>query len=135
MTPSAGGGLVGAMPKAAVAFLATAQPERALTFYRDTVGLTFLEDSPFALVFDAFGTPLRIQKVPEISVTPYTAFGLTVESIVAEVARLSSLGVPFARYAHFSQDENGIWTAPGGAQVAWFRDPDGHLLSLTQLPD
>ena len=41
-------------------------------------------------------------------------------------------GVRFEQYAGMDQDERGVWTAPGGAKVAWFKDPDGNTLSLTQ---
>ncbi len=118
------------MPTRAVAFVATSNPPDALRFYRDTLGLTLKEDTPFAFVFDAFGTPLRVQKAERVVDAPYTVFGLEVDDVETEVQRLRQLGVTFVLYPHFEQDELGIWTAPGGAKVAWFRDADGNLLSL-----
>jgi catechol 2,3-dioxygenase-like lactoylglutathione lyase family enzyme len=125
--------MLAGMAKRATAFVATAKPNEALAFYRDVLGLTLLEDTPFAIVFDAFGTPLRVQKTAEVVVTPYTSFGLEVDDIATEVHALFARGVAFVRYPHFEQDEMGIWQAPGGAKVAWFRDPDGNLLSLSQV--
>lgn len=122
------------MPTKAIAFLATAKPARALPFYRDVLGLSLVEDSPFSLVFDAFGIALRIQKVGEVIVAPYTAFGFEVASIAAELERLRERDVSFLRFPHLPQDKEGVWTAPGGAKVAWFNDPDGNLLSLTEMP-
>ena len=116
----------------AVAFIASAQPARALAFYRDVLGLRLLEDHPFALVFDAFGTTLRVQKAERVVLAPYTAFGLQVEDIRAHVGALAARGVEAVRYPHFDQDELGIWRAPQGARVFWFHDPDGNLLSLEQ---
>ena len=115
----------------AIAFLATADAQSACAFYRDTLGLELLEDSPFALVFDAGGCLLRIQKVEEVVVAPYTALGWSVDDIEARVDELVGMGVEFQRYPGMEQDERGIWNAPGAARVAWFRDPDGNTLSLT----
>ncbi len=119
------------MTTKAVAFLATSNPTEALRFYRDVLGIRLLDDTPFAVVFDAYGTVLRVQKAGQVVAAPYTSFGLEVDDIEAEVQRLRQLGVAFVRYPHFEQDELDIWTAPGGARVAWFRDPDGNLLSLS----
>lgn len=121
------------MEHRAVAFVATARPEQALRFYRDVLGLKLLEDMPFAIVFDAFGTQLRVQKAAEVSLAPYTSFGLAVSDIEQSVRALAAKGVEAVRYPHFDQDALGIWTAPGGTRVFWFRDPDGNLLSLQSI--
>jgi catechol 2,3-dioxygenase-like lactoylglutathione lyase family enzyme len=119
------------MPKA-VAFVATLKPREARRFYEEVLGCRFLHEHDFAIVLDAFGTTLRIQKAPSVTPAPYTAFGLDVEDIEAFVTRLEGHGVRGVRYPHFTQDARGIWTAPGGAKVFWFHDPDGNLLSLSQ---
>jgi catechol 2,3-dioxygenase-like lactoylglutathione lyase family enzyme len=117
-----------------MAFVATRDPERAKLFYRDTLGLRLLEEElPFALVFDAHGTMLRVSIVREIHLAPYTVLGWDVADIVATAKKLVEAGVKFARYSGMQQDELGIWTAPGGARVAWFQDPDGNVLSITQF--
>lgn len=117
---------------AAVAFVATTQPAEARRFYETVLGLPVLHEHDFAIVLDAFGTTLRIQKAASVVPPPYTAFGLEVEDLEGWVTRLSAHGVEGVRYPHFEQDARGIWTAPGGARVFWFHDPDGQLLSLTQ---
>lgn len=119
------------MTTRAVAFLATSKPQESLRFYQDILGFPLLEETPFALVFNVGGTVLRVQKAEHVVVTPYTSFGLDVDDIDAEVQRLRQHGVVFVRYPHFDQDELSIWTAPGGARVAWFKDPDANLLSLS----
>jgi len=121
------------MSTKAVAFLATAKAAECRQFYSAVLGLTFVEETEFAVVFDAFGTLLRVQKVGNVVVAPYTAFGLEVDDIIAFVDALAEKGVQGERYAHFEQDGRAIWTAPSGARVFWFRDPDGHLVSLSQL--
>lgn len=120
------------MSTRAVAFIATADAERALPFYRDVLGLKLLEDTPFAIVFDAFGTTLRVQKAQELVKVPYTSFGLDVDDIEAHVRALTEHGIAGVRYPHFEQDELAIWKSPSGARVFWFHDPDGNLLSLSQ---
>ena len=115
-----------------VGFVATAKPLEAKRFYQDVLGLTLLEDSPYALVFDANGTTLRVQKVEKVSVAGYTALGWEVSNIRAVMQHLSQQGVVFERYEGLSQDQAGIWRTPDGSRVAWFRDPDGNTLSLTE---
>lgn len=116
-----------------IAFVATARPERATTFYRDVLGLPLLGDDAFALVFDAHGTMVRIFKVQELTPAPFTVLGWKVAAIRPAIQELSSRGVSFERYPGMPQDEAGVWTTPDGHQVAWFKDPDGNTLSLTQF--
>ncbi len=118
-----------------VAFIGVRDAERAKTFYRDTLGLRLVsEELPFALVFDAQGVMLRVTIVPEVAAARYTVLGWKVADIAATVRTLQQGGVQFQRYApKMGQDELGIWTAPGGARIAWFQDPDGNLLSVTQF--
>lgn len=116
------------------AFAATTQPDRARAFYRETLGLRLISEDDFALLFDANGTDLRIQKVRELQPAGYTALGWQVPDVRATVIGLRDLGVMFERYPYFEQDADGIWDAPGGARVAWFKDPDGNLLSVVTVP-
>jgi catechol 2,3-dioxygenase-like lactoylglutathione lyase family enzyme len=117
-----------------MAFTQTTQPDRAKAFYEGVLGLEFLEDSPFALVFRAGRTMLRVQKVRELSPLPFTALGWRVPDIRAAVQGLAGKGVAFERYENMNQDALGVWTSPSGAKVAWFKDPDANLLSLTEFP-
>jgi catechol 2,3-dioxygenase-like lactoylglutathione lyase family enzyme len=117
-----------------MAFVATADAERAKVFYRDQLGLRLVSDEHHALVFDAAGTMLRVQRVKEVRQAQYTALGWRVDDIVAKVEELEAAGVKFERYGFPGQDEKGIWTAPGTTtKVAWFKDPDGNILGLTQF--
>jgi catechol 2,3-dioxygenase-like lactoylglutathione lyase family enzyme len=115
-----------------MAFVATSHAPRAKTFYAEVLGLDLLEDTPFALVFNANGTTLRVQKADAVVPAPYTILGWEVDNIRSVVRALVAKGVQFRRYEGMDQDPDGIWAAPGGAQVAWFADPDGNTLSLTQ---
>ena len=113
-----------------MAFVATADAARARAFYEGALGLTLVEDEPYALVFDANGTPLRIAKVDAVAAAPYTVLGWVVDDIEATMRGLAAKGVEFQRYPGMEQDELGLWSA-GGARVAWFKDPDGNTLSVT----
>ena len=117
-----------------IAFLATVDARRARAFYETTLGLKLIEDSAFAVVFEANGTMLRIQKVAEFAPHAFTAFGWQVGDIAASMALLAREGVAFERYPGLEQDAAGVWTSPSGARIAWFRDPDGNVLSLTEFP-
>jgi predicted enzyme related to lactoylglutathione lyase len=117
-----------------IAFTQTTQPDNARMFYHDILGLKFEQDESFALVFRAGRTMLRIQKVRELTPSPFTVLGWNVPDIRATAAKLSSKGIKFERYDGMSQDDAGIWLSPAGASVCWFRDPDGNTLSLTQFP-
>ena|SRR5947209_7130941 len=117
-----------------IAFVPTTDPERARTFYRDQLGLTLvLDELPFALVFDVHGVMLRITAVRDLKPGGYTILGWNVQDIRGAVSAMHASGVAFERYPGMEQDELGIWTVPGGsAKVAWFRDPDGNTLSLSE---
>src|ERR1700731_1672349 len=112
-----------------IGFVATSDPDRAKKFYRDTLGLPLLsEEMPFARVFDAQGTMPRVTIVETVVSAGYTVLGWQVPNIVAAAKALSKAGVRFERYSGMQQDELGIWSSPGGASVAWFKDPDGNTL-------
>jgi catechol 2,3-dioxygenase-like lactoylglutathione lyase family enzyme len=116
-----------------VAFAATADLRRAREFYEQILGLTVTQDTDFACVFDACGTMLRVTAVGQVARPGYTVLGWRVADIAATIAGLTARGVTFTRYDGMDQDQNGVWTTPGGDQVAWFSDPDGNNLSLTQF--
>jgi len=116
------------------AFVATADPARSKTFYRDTLGLRLTSDDEFAVVFDCAGIDLRVQKVERVQPHPFTALGWHVPDVRKIVRDLATRGVAFERYPFLKQDDIGVWQAPSGAKVAWFKDPDGNLLSVTEGP-
>ena len=115
-------------------FLATARAPRAAKFYGEILGLAQISEDPFALVFDLHGAELRIQKVEHLTPQPFTVLGWQVRDIEEVIAALTARGVTFEHYPGLAQDARGIWQAPSGAQVAWFRDPDGNVLSVAQYP-
>lgn len=115
-----------------VCFVATTSAPRARTFYGEVLGLRLVEDTPFALVFDANGTTLRVQKVEVVVSVGYTVLGWQVDDIRSIARALMARGVQFRRYEGMVQDGDGIWASPSGALVAWFEDPDGNTLSLTE---
>jgi catechol 2,3-dioxygenase-like lactoylglutathione lyase family enzyme len=116
-----------------MAFVATTNAARAKTFYGDVLGLRSVSDDEYAVLFDAGGTTLRVQKVKDVTPPPYTTLGWEVTDIAAAITGLVARGVEFLRFGFFEQDELGAWTAPDGSKVAWFKDPEGHTLSLTEL--
>ena len=116
-----------------MAFAATTNPKAARGFYEDIVGATFVEDSPFALVFDVGGVMLRVQKIEKFSPHPFTQLGFEVADVRAAVAEFKARGAVFEKFGLPGQDADGIWAAPGGALIAWCKDPDGIVLSRTEL--
>jgi len=115
-----------------VAFAATTDAPRARAFYEAVLGLRFAGDDAFALVFDADGVQLRIQKVPQLTPHPHTVLGWSVPDIAAAVRELAAKGVTFERFPGLTQDQAGIWHSPSGAKVTWLKDPDGNVISLTE---
>jgi catechol 2,3-dioxygenase-like lactoylglutathione lyase family enzyme len=116
-----------------ILFLATANAERSRNFYQRMLGLDFVADEPMSLVFQVGHSMLRIQKADHVRPAPYTAMGWSVSDIRRTVRHLRGAGIVFQRYEGMNQDDDGIWRAPSGAWAAWFRDPDDHVLSLTQF--
>jgi catechol 2,3-dioxygenase-like lactoylglutathione lyase family enzyme len=117
-----------------IAFVATTAPSRAKAFYTKTLGLKLVSEDDFALVFDAAGTMLRVAIVPQLQPPPYSVLGWIVADIRRAAAALAKRRVKFQRYPGMDQDDLGIWTSPSGARIAWFTDPDGNTLSLTEFP-
>jgi catechol 2,3-dioxygenase-like lactoylglutathione lyase family enzyme len=114
-----------------VAFVPTKDAEKARAFYEGVLGLRFVKDDGFAMVFDANGIMIRIARA-QFTPAPFTILGWQVKGIETVVAGLQAKGVTFERFGFFEQDELGIWTAPTGDKVAWFKDPDGNVLSVSQ---
>ena len=118
-----------------IAFVPTRDPARAREFYEKTLGLQFISADQFALVFQSQGTTLRIADVSQVKgfqPAPFTILGWQVTNAGDSIGDLVKKGVRFERFPGMEQDELGIWESPGGSQVAWFKDPDGNILSITQ---
>jgi catechol 2,3-dioxygenase-like lactoylglutathione lyase family enzyme len=114
------------------AFIPTVMPEKAKAFYRDVLGLKLLSEDEYALEFDANGVLLRVTPVPFLKPHEFTVLGWNVPDISSMIKLMNSKGITCEKYEFLKQDDLGIWTSPGGAEVAWFKDPDGNLLSLTE---
>lgn len=117
-----------------VCFVLTADMARARSFYSDTLGLTETGADPYAVSYDLAGTMLRLTKVDSHTASPHTVLGWHVVDLAATIDALMAKGVVFAIYEGFDQDMRGVWTDPGsGTRIAWFHDPEGNNLSLTQF--
>ncbi len=116
-----------------IAFIATVNASKARHFYEKVLELKCLSDDPFATVFDLGAITLRIQKVESMQQTSHTVLGWEVINIHEKMNKLSKKGIVYEKFPQISQDVKGIWSAPSGAQIEWFKDPDGNTLSLTQL--
>ena len=116
-----------------IAFVPTKDMAKARPFYERTLGLTLEGESPVACAFRANGVLVRLISVEQLTPFPFTLLGWSVEDIAAAVAALTARGVAFERFAGVEQDDLGVWRSPGSALVAWFKDPDGNTLSLTQF--
>jgi catechol 2,3-dioxygenase-like lactoylglutathione lyase family enzyme len=115
-----------------IGFIPTKDAAQARDFYEKTLGLRLLSNDMFAVVMESKGTMIRIVQVKDYTPFPFTILGWKVANIEAEVLTLIERGISFHRYNWLEQSPSGIWTAPGGAKVAWFHDPDGNVLSLSQ---
>lgn len=116
-----------------VGFVPTTDFAKARSFYEGVLGLRVESEDPFALVLDANGTMLRVTKVQDLKPQPFTIAGWHVRDIENSVKGLADRGVHFEQYGMPGQDQRGIWKSPSGACIAWFKDPDGNVLSLTQF--
>jgi catechol 2,3-dioxygenase-like lactoylglutathione lyase family enzyme len=115
-----------------VAFVPIKDGDKAREFYEGVLGLRFVKDDGFALVFDSNGIMVRAAKLKEFTPAQFTVLGWQVSNLEDAVRSLENRGVKFEIFGFFKQDELGIWTAPTGDKVAWFKDPDGNMLSVSQ---
>ncbi len=115
-----------------VGFIPTKDSPKARAFYEGKLGFQFVSDDQFALVVRADGTTIRMAKVPDFTPAPYTILGWEVHDIEAVVCWLTKRGLTFEKYPFVQDRELGIWTTPDGDRVAWFKDPDGNVLSVGQ---
>ena len=114
------------------AFIPTVMAAKAKSFYKDILELTLLSEDNYALQFEANGVLLRVATVPQLTPHPFTVLDWMVDDIFLAIQSLRKKGVVFEKYDFLQQDDTGVWIAPGGTKVAWFKDPDGNLLSLTE---
>ena len=115
-----------------VAFVPITDDDKARAFYEGVLGLRFVKNDGFAMVMNANGIMMRFSKVPNFKPASFTILSWNVADIEAAVSELQRSGVVFERFGFFEQDALGIWTAPTGDKVAWFKDPDGNVLSVSQ---
>jgi len=114
------------------AFIPTVEPEKAKNFYTNVLGLKLTSEDNYGMEFTTNGALLRITIVNKLTPHPFTVLGWDVDNLPSMILSLVKAGVEFERYNFLEQDDLGIWVAPGGVKVAWFKDPDGNLLSLTE---
>ena len=119
-------------PGSLIGFVPITDGERSKAFYADVLGLEFVQDDGFALVFRSGENMVRMVRMPSVTPAQFTILGWEAESIEDDVKALAAKGIEFIRYSFFEQDALGIWTAPNGDKVAWFADPDGNVLSLSK---
>lgn len=117
---------------AITALVGATKPDAARAFYEGVLGLKFIADDTFAMIFEGKNARVRVSKVPVVAPAQYAVLAFTVDDIEKIVNGLTAKGVVFARYPFFVQDAKGIWSAPDGTKVAWFHDPDMNLLSVVQ---
>ena len=114
------------------AFIPTLNPDKAKSFYKDILGLKLLSEDNYALEFEANGTLLRVTTVQELKPQEFTVLGWDVADIASTIKSLNEKGIVCEKYKFLEQDNLGVWTSPGGTKVAWFKDLDGNILSLTE---
>ena len=118
-----------------VAFVPSRNPTKARAFYEGILGLRFISEDPFAAVFEANGGMIRVANVSSVKgfkPAPFTILGWLVDDIAKTVNGLSKKSVKFERFPGMDQDRLGVWRSPSGAKIAWFKDPEGNVLSVTQ---
>ena len=124
----------GVQGRPVMAILGTADMDRALTFYSDTLGLSVISSDAFGTSLEGGGTELRLTRVPTVVPAPYAQLAWRVTNLNAVAQSLADVGVALVRFDHLEQDDVGAWTSPTGVRVAWFHDPDRNLLSLVEDP-
>ena len=121
-------------PAEMVGFAVTTDGARCRAFYEQKLGFRVTSEDRLAVVFDADGRMLRVQKQKPHEPRPYTVLGWNVSDLEATLARMEAVGVTCERFPGVPQNERGIMDFPDGTRLAWFKDPDGNILSVAQMP-
>lgn len=117
-----------------VGFVATRDLAVARAFYADLLGLDHVASTALADVYDVSGAQLCVVRADHVEASGQTVFAWSVADLTATVADMRGAGIDLISYAGLDQDADGAWTSPSGARVAWFSDPEGHILSIMQMP-
>jgi catechol 2,3-dioxygenase-like lactoylglutathione lyase family enzyme len=117
-----------------VGFIETTDYEKARAFYEGKLGFAFVSQDQFALVVQAGEHHIRIARVADFTPFAGTVLGWEVTDVKAVVLWLKDRGVVTEKYPFVPDKELGIWKSPSGNQVAWFKDPDGNVLSVNDNP-
>lgn len=115
-----------------VAFVYTSDVERSIAWYRDVLGAAVREHDDYGAYLTGGAGLLRITALPALTPSEHPVVGWEVTDLAAWADALESHGVRFTSYDGMGQDERGIWTGPDGSRLAWFADPDGNVLMLSQ---
>ena len=115
------------------AFVPTLSPDKAQFFYQELLGLELMSADEYALEFNAHGVSLRVITVSAFKPHEFTVLGWNVPDLSTLIHTMHSKGIFCERFPFLQQDNLGIWISPRGSKIAWFKDPDGNLLSLTEL--
>ena len=115
-------------------FVPTSDLDVADAFYADLLGLEHVASTPLAKVYDVSGAQLCLVRADHVEPSGQTVFAWSVADLGATVTRMRDAGIELIIYAGLDQDADGAWTSPGGARVVWFHDPEGHILSVMQMP-
>ena len=116
-----------------MAFVATADVTKARPFYEDILGLKVRDADAYGINFGTNSNYLRMSVIPDFKAAPYAVLSWVTEDIYKMITALTAKGVLFDHFPGLGQDKSGVWSAPGGTKVAWFKDPDQNILSLTQF--
>lgn len=116
-----------------VGFVPVRDYDQARAFYGDKLGFDFVSVDQYALVMSVGGHKIRMTKMPNFAPLQGTILGWEVDNIESTTKWLRDRGVNLEKYPFVQDRELGIWTTPNGDKVAWFKDPDGNVLSVAEL--
>ena len=116
----------------ATPMIAVKDLDRARTFYEETLGLQQVDDFGEGFMLKSGDTKVTVYRSEFAGTNKATALTFDVEDIEGEVNELKGKGISFEHYDLPGLERDGDLYVAQEMKTAWFKDPDGNILSLIE---
>lgn len=116
-----------------IAVIAVQDIVTAREFYEDILGLELIDESPEGILYKSGDGRLLLYESPNGGQNPATSAAWVVDDVEACVDELKDKGISFEHYDDMPVEWQGDLAVSGDMKSAWFKDPDGNILSVGNM--